>query len=167
MTVNEAKIRIENALAEMAEGFGKAQYLVKCDVQISENEIDGAPVDVTYIFGSLSLGKEDAPEDDRLYLPLDAELDDNDIVDEARFEENLAAFKSRVSPIRERLSIAENPEAELAAIIAEFDREMEEKYQQELEKLNKVARKNLIIAGIAAAVMVVIAIVIMVADKLG
>ena len=100
MTVNEAKIRIENALAEMAEGFGKAQYLVKCDVQISENEIDGAPVDVTYIFGSLSLGKEDAPEDDRLYLPLDAELDDNDIVDEARFEENLAAFKSRVSPIR-------------------------------------------------------------------
>ena len=44
---------------------------------------------------------------------------------------------------------------------------MEEKYQQELEKLNKVARKNLIIAGIAAAVMVVIAIVIMVADKLG
>lgn len=166
MTVNEAKIRIEKELAEMAAGFGNASALVKYDVQISENEIEGAPTDVTYIFGSLSLGAEDAPEEDRLYLPLDAELDDDDNIDEAKFEENLADFKAKVEPIRDRLSASENPREELATIIAEFDREMDEKYRAEIERLNAVAKKNLIWAGIVAAVAVVGAIIIMVADKL-
>lgn len=167
MTVNEVKIKIENALAEIASDFGNAQHLVKYDIQVSENEIDGAPVDITYVFGSLSLGKDGDSEDDRLYLPLDAELDDNDNVDEAKFEENLAAFKARVLPIKERLATSEDPEAELTAIIEEFDRDLEEKYMQEIEQINRAAKKNLIRAGIMAAVMVVIAVIVMVIDKIG
>lgn len=167
MTVSEAKIRIENELREAAQGFGAAEHLVKYSVEISENEIDGAPVDITYVFGSLSLGKEDASEDDRLYLPLDAELDDEDNISDERFEENLTAFKARLAPIKERLTGADDPEAELAAIIAEFDREMDEKYRLEIEKLNKIAKRNLIIAAVAAGVMLVVATVIMVLGRLG
>jgi hypothetical protein len=44
---------------------------------------------------------------------------------------------------------------------------MDEKYRAELERLNKVAKRNLTIAALAAAGAAVLAIVILVAQKLG
>ena len=166
MTVNETKVRIEAELAKIVEGFGKASDYVSCSVQISENEIDGAPTDITYIFGSLAIGKPGASEDDKLYLPLDAELDDDDNVDEAQFEKNLADFCKIVEPIQARLRSADDLDAEVDAIIAEFDKKVEEKYHEEIERLNRITKKNLMTAGIAAALMLVIATIIMVIDKL-
>ena len=166
MTVNETKIRIEAELEKIVESFGKAADYVSHSVQISENEIDGAPTDITYIFGSLAIGKPGASEDEKLYLPLDAELDDDDIVDEAQFEKNLAEFIKIVEPIRARLCAAEDLDAEVDAIIAEFDKNVEQKYNEEIERLNRIAKKNLITAGLAAALMLVIATIIMVIDKL-
>lgn len=165
MTVIETKNRIEAELAELAAGFGNAADRVKYEVQISENEIDGAPTDITYIFGSLIIGKADAPEEDKLYLPLDAELDDEDNVDEERFNKNLEVFKARVAPIRERLVNAEDVDAEITAIIADFDSEMERKYQEEIDRLNRVAKRNLITAGLAAVGLAVIAAIILLIDR--
>ena len=167
MTVNETKTRIEAELEKIAEGFGKASEYVSYGVQISENEIADAPVDITYIFGSLAIGKPGANEDERLYLPLDAELDDDDNVDEGKFEKNLAEFKALVAPIRDRLLAADDLDAEVEAIIADFDKDMDEKYRAEIERLNKIAKKNLLIAGVSAAAMLVIAAIIMIIDKLG
>lgn len=166
MTVNETKVRIESELQKIKEGFGNASDYVSCSVQISENEIDGAPTDITYIFGSLAIGKPGAGEDEKLYLPLDAELDDDDNVDEAQFEKNLGDFVKIVEPIRARLCAAENLDTEVEAIIAEFDKNVEQKYNEEIERLNRIAKKNLITAGLAAALMLVIATIIMVIDKL-
>ena len=166
MTVNETKVRIESELAKIAESFGKASDYVSYSVQISENEIEGATTDITYIFGSLAIGKPGANEDEKLYLPLDAELDDDDNVDEAQFEKNLKAFTKIVEPIRARLCATENLDSEVDAIIAEFDKNVEQKYNEEIERLNRIAKKNLITAGIAAALMLVIATVILVIDKL-
>ena len=166
MTVTETKNRIETELAEVAASFGKAASRVRYEVQAGENEIADAPTDITYIFGSLIIGKEGASEDEMLYLPLDAELDDDDNVDEERFNKNLEAFKARVAPIRDRLIAAEDTDAEIEAIIAEFDRDMEEKYREEIEKLNRAAKKNLITAGLTALAMALIAVIVLVIDKL-
>ena len=95
MTVLETKQRIENELKEIAESFGAASSLVKYSVEVDVNHIEGAPEDITAIFGSLSIGPEGAEGNDRLYLPLDAELDDDDIIDEGKFEESLSKFKAR------------------------------------------------------------------------
>ena len=68
--------------------------------------------------------------------------------------------------IRDRVLASENYNEEVKLIIEEFDREMDEKYRQEMERLNRVAKRNLTIAGVAAAIAVVVAIVVLVAEKL-
>ena len=166
MTVNETKQRIESELKAVAESFGAASTLVNYSVEIDVNPIDGAHDDITYVFGSLSIGPEGADENDKLYLPLDAELDDDDIVDEEKFEKNLAKFNEKVSAIRDRLLAADDYNAEVKAIIEDFDREMDEKYRVEIEKLNRAAKRNLIIAAAASAAAAVIAIIVLVIDKL-
>ena len=167
MTVKETKERIEAELKAVAESFGKASSLVKYDVEVEVNMIEGAPEDVTYVFGSLSIGPEGCEDADRLYLPLDAELDDDDIVDETKFEENLETFKAKAFEIRDRILASDNYNAEAVAIIEEFDRDMDEKYRAELERLNYVAKRNLTIAAIAAAGAAVLAIIVLVIGKLG
>ena len=166
MTVLETKQRIEKELQAVAESFGDASALVKYSVEVEVNHIEGAPVDVTYVFGSLSVGPEGSEDNDRLYLPLDAELDDDDIVDEAQFEESLAKFKEKAGEIRDRILASDDYNKEATAIIEEFDREMDEKYRAELEKLNRIAKRNLTIAGVAAAVAAVVAIAILVIQKI-
>ena len=160
MTVAETKQRIENELNAAKESFGEASSLVSCSVDVEVNHIEGAPVDITYVFGALSIGPSGASEDDRLYLPLDAELNDDDTVDEESFEQTLATFEKKVAEIRERVLASEDYEAEVKAIILDFDREMEEKYLAEIERLNKVAKRNLIIAAAATGAAAVFALLI-------
>lgn len=167
MTVLETKTRIENELNAVKESFGAASSLVKCSVDVEVNAIEGAQDDVTYVFGSLSIGPEGAEENDRLYLPLDAELDDDDNVDEEAFNKNLEAFNERVAKIRDRILASRDFNAEAKAIIEEFDREMDEKYKSELERLNRVAKRNLTIAAIATAGAAVVALIILVINRLG
>lgn len=166
MTVAETKQRIENELIAAKESFNEASKLVSYSIDVEVNNIEGAPVDVTYVFGSLSIGASDASEDDRLYLPLDAELNDDDTVDDEAFDRNLEAFKERVAEIRDRVLASEDHEAEVKTIIADFDREMEEKYQAELEKLNRIAKRNLTIAAILTASAAVLAAVAILLSKL-
>ena len=166
MTVNETKLRIENELIAAKESFGEAASLVTYAVEVDVNEIEGAKEDITFIFGSLSIGPEGAEENDRLFLPLDAELDDDDNVDEESFNKSVETFKARVEKIRDRLLGAEDYTSEIKAVIEDFDREMDEKYQAELDRLNKIAKRNLTIAAIAAAGAAVLAIIILVIDKL-
>ena len=166
MTVNETKQRIENELKAIAESFGDAASLVKYEVDVEVNLIEGAPEDVTCVLGSLSIGPDGAGDDDRLYLPLDAELDDNDIIDAEKFEEELAKFKEKVVDIRDRVLASDDYNAAIKLIIEEFDREMDEKYRAEIERLNKVAKRNLTVAAVAAAAAAVIAVAILVIDKL-
>ena len=45
-------------------------------------------------------------------------------------------------------------------------RSMEAKYQAEMERINSVAKRNLIIAGVATAIAAVVAIAVLVAEKL-
>jgi len=166
MTVNETRVRIENELKAVAESFGEASSLVKYDVDVEVNVIEGAPEDITSVLGSLSIGPAGSEDEDRLYLPLDAELDDDDIVNEELFLENLKSFKAKAESIRDRILASEDYDAEVKAIIEEFDREMDEKYREELERINRVAKRNLTIAAVAAVVAAVVAIIVLVADKL-
>ena len=166
MTVNEIRERIKNELIAAKESFGEASSIVDYIVDVEENNIEGAPVDVTCVFGSLTFGTPDASEDDKLYLPLDAELNDDDTVDDEAFEKSLELFKERVNDIRERVLASSDYEAEIKAVIADFDRDMEEKYLAEVERLNKIAKRNLAIAGIATAAAAVLAAVILILQKL-
>lgn len=166
MTVNQTKERIENELSAIKESFGAASPLVNYSVEVEVNDIEGAPVDVTFVFGSLSIGPEGSDENDRLYLPLDAELDDDDNVNEEAFEENLKVFKERIEEIREAVLSSDDYNEAVKKIIADFDTEMERKYQEEIERLNRISRRNLIVAAVATAIAGVAAIIILVAQKL-
>ena len=167
MTVIETKEKIENELKAVVESFGNASHLVNYSIEVEVNSIEGAHDDITYVFGSLSIGPEGAEENDRLYLPLDAELDDDDNVDEEAFGKNLEAFKERANAIKDRVLASEDYNSEVKAIIEEFDKEMDEMYHKELDRLNRVAKRNLTIAAIATAGAAILALVILVINKLG
>ena len=167
MTVIETKTKIENELKAVVESFGDAKHLVNYSIDIEVNSIEGAHDDITYVFGSLSIGPEGAEDNDRLYLPLDAELDDDDNVDEVAFGKNLEDFKEKANAIKDRILASEDYNAEAKAIIEEFDREMDEMYKKELYRINRIAKRNLTIAAIATAGAALLALVILVINKLG
>ena len=166
MTVNEAKNRIENELKAAKESFGNASNLVDYSIEVEVNNIEGGSNDITYVFGSLSIGPEGAEDNDKLFLPLDAELDDDDNVMEDVFEKNLETFKARVAEIKDRLLAAEDYTSEVKAVIEDFDREMDEKYKAEIDRLNRIAKRNLVIAAVATACAAVLGIIVLVIDKL-
>ena len=153
MTVLETRERIEKELIAAKESFGEASSLVSYSID-------------TYVFGSLAFGAPDAEEDDKLYLPLDAELNDDDTVDEESFESALTVFNERVSEIRERVLASDDYVAEIQAIIADFDRDMEEKYLAEVERLAKIRKKELLLATGAIAAAAVFALAIFIISKL-
>ena len=166
MTVLETKERIEKELIAAKESFGEASYLVNYDIDVEVNHIEGAPVDVTYVFGALSFGAPGAGEDDRLYLPLDAELNDDDTVNAEAFEENIAVFNKRVTELRERILGSSDYEAEVKAIIEDFDRAVEEEYQREVERRRRAAKRDLLIAVGAIAVAAVLGTAIFIIQRL-
>lgn len=153
MTVLETRERIEKELSAAKESFGEASSLVSYSID-------------TYIFGSLAFGAPDAEEDDKLYLPLDAELNDDDTVNEESFENSLAIFNERVSEIRERVLASDDYAAEIQAIIADFDRDIEEKYLAEVERLAKLRKRDLLIATGAMLAALVFAMAIFLIKKL-
>ncbi len=165
MTVLETRERIEKELIAAKESFGEASTLVNYSIDIDVNLIEGAPEDITYVFGSLAFGAPDADENDKLYLPLDAELSDDDTVDEENFEKTLAIFHERVSEIRERVLASDDYAAEVQAIIADFDRDMEEKYLAEVERLRRAAKRDLLIATGAILAAAVFAMAIFIIKK--
>ena len=153
MTVLETRERIEKELIAAKESFGEASSLVSYSID-------------TYVFGSLAFGAPDAEEDDKLYLPLDAELNDDDTVDEESFENSLAVFNERVSEIRERVLASDDYAAEIQAIIADFDRDIEEKDLAEVERLAKLRKRDLLIASGAMLAALVFAMAIFLIKKL-
>ena len=153
MTVLETRERIEKELIAAKESFGEASSLVSYSID-------------TYVFGSLAFGAPDAEEDDKLYLPLDAELNDDDTVDEESFEKTLEVFHARVDEIRERVLASDDYAAEIQAIIADFDRDIEEKYLAEVERLAKLRKRDLLIATGAMLAALVFAMAIFLIRKL-
>lgn len=166
MTVNETKLIIENELKAAKESFGEASSLVEYSLDVEVNTIEGASDDITCVLGSLSIGPEGSTDDDRLFLPLDAELDDDDNVNSERLYKSIEIFKAKVTEIRDRILASNDYSAEAKAVIEDFDRELDEKYRAEIDKLNKVAKRNLIYAAIAAAAAAVTAILVLVLDKI-
>ena len=166
MTVTETRKRIEEELIAAKESFGEASELVSYTTDALVNGDENALENMPYVFGSLSIAPEGAEEDDKLYLPLDAEINDNDTVDEAAFETSVKVFRERVASIRERVLASDDYNEAVKAVIADFDREMEEKYMAEMEKLNKIAKRNLIIAAVATAAAAVFAAVIILIQRL-
>ena len=166
MTVNETKLIIENELKAAKESFGEASSLVEYSLDVEVNTIEGASDDITCVLGSLSIGPEGSTDDDRLFLPLDAELDDDDNVNSERLYKSIEIFKAKVKEIRDRILASNDYSAEAKAVIEDFDRELDEKYRAEIDKLNKVAKRNLIYAAIAVAAAAVTAILVLVLDKI-
>ena len=166
MTILETRERIEKELIAAKESFGEASALVSYSIDIDVNLIEGAPEDITYVFGSLAFGAPDADENDKLYLPLDAELSDDDTVDEEAFEKTLEVFHARVDEIRERVLASDDYAAEIQAIIADFDRDIEEKYLAEVERLAKLRKRDLLIASGAMLAALVFAMAIFLIKKL-
>lgn len=150
MTTNELRNRINEELAH-------ADALLR--------DIDGIVYSATleetdrtaYMFGVVMIGTEGMADGDRIYLSLEGEIDINDVVNEEKLASDAAAFRERIEGIAARLAAADDKGAEILAIGGEMDRELDERYQAELDRLNATTKSNLRVALTAAGVLVAVA----------
>lgn len=152
MTIAELKNRILEELShadELLSAIEGIEYTAKLE------ETDRS----AYMFGVVMIGTEGMKDEDRVYLSLEGDIDINDVVDGEKLEADARDFRERLEKIAARLSSAEDKGAEILAIGAEIDKELDEKYQAELDRLNAVTKSNLKVALGAAAVLVIVAAV--------
>ncbi len=110
-----------------------------------------------YMFGVVMIGTEGMADGDKIYLSLEGEIDINDVVNEEKLAADATAFRERIEGICARLAAAEDKGAEILAIGGEMDRELDERYQAELDRLNATTKSNLRVALTAAGVLVAVA----------
>jgi len=165
MNVSKAKEKIENALkfAEMElSGLG---INVTSELEVAGNELDGGEVDVLMLLGSLAISADGLTEDDTYYDSIDVKVT-ADEVDENLLENAVNAFCERVSAIKTRLAIAEDPAAAVKEMGLEVDRELETKYREEMAREHKAVKRDLRIAIIATVGLLLVALAFVVVSSL-
>lgn len=159
MTINEAKIRLDEEMKyadSLLSDIDGIKYYARVDETTRD---DDGEVRTVFLFGAIMLATPEMEDEDRVYLSLDAEIDINDNIDTATFEADAAKLRARLEKIRERLLSAEDKAAEIAAIGKDIDREIDEEYRAEIERLNASTKHNLKVAMMGAALLLVVAAV--------
>ena len=150
MTVNELREGI-NAELSYAEGLLKDIDGIIYSAKLEETDRSA------YMFGVVMIGTEGMEDGDKVFLSLEGEIDINDVVDGEKFNKDAASFRERISAICERLSSAEDKAAEIIAIGKEIDKELDDRYQAEIDRPNASTKSNLTVALMAAGVLIVVA----------
>lgn len=152
MTINGLRDRINGELAHADELLRDIDGIV---YSATLEETDRT----AYMFGVVMIGTEGMADGDRIYLSLEGEIDINDEVNEEKLNSDAAAFRERLEGICARLAAADDKGAEILAIGGEMDRELDERYQAELDRLNATTKSNLRVALTAAGVLVAVAVI--------
>ncbi len=167
MTVIEARTRLDEEMKRAEEALSGIPGVV-CEARVEETSHtdDNGEVSVAYLFGAVMLCAEGSLDKDKLYLSVNAEIDIDGNVNGERLEEEASALREKLDPMRERLLAAEDKAAEIEAIGKEIDAEIDERFREEVERLNASTKHNLIVAAIGCAVMLFVALVCILAERL-
>ena len=155
MNVNEAKQRIESTLAAAETLLSGLGINVTSEIEVTGNELDGGEVDVLMILGSLAISADGLTEDDTYYDSIDVKVS-GDEIDEGVLENAIAAFCERVADIKAKLAGASDPAEAVRQMGLAVDEELETKYREELAREHKAVKRDLKIAIIATAALLLV-----------
>ena len=154
MTVNELKIALNGEMEwakELLSDIDGIEYTA---------EVEGAE-ESSYTFGVVMLGTEEMTEDERIYISLEADINDDDTVDEADFNEQVQAFRTGLCDIAALLRGSDDKRTALLEIGSKIDEELDRAYAAEMEKINReTSERHWIAIGATAVILIVAAVCI-------
>ncbi len=165
MNLNDARLKIEEALSSAEAELAVLGILVSGEIDIAENELDSGEREPLVILGSLAVSAEGLGEDDIYYLSIEAKVTEGE-VDESELDAAIAAYKERVTGLRARLEGQTDIAEALREAGKEIDEELEEQFRKELEKTDKLVKRDLKIAICATVLMLIAAVVFVVVSKI-
>ncbi|MBQ2793916.1 MAG: hypothetical protein IJF05_04385 [Clostridia bacterium] len=150
MTVNELKIALEGEMQwarELLSGIEGIEY--SAEVEGSEES--------SYTFGAVMLGTEGMSDEDRIYISLEVDINDDDTVDKEELDGQIESFRENLSEIAAALKDSEDKTATILEVGKRIDAELDAAYAAELERINRETSDRLWIAIGATAVILVVA----------
>lgn len=161
ISINEAKVYLENEIKKAEGMFESLPVSVKGDVSTTYNDTE-AGEELIAMFGAVSISTEELEENEIVFLSLDAEViyspsTDTAVVDTTLLDERRDEFFARLSEIRTRLEGSDNVSATIRELNKEMDEQLQKEYEEMLEKLNASSRSNLKFALICTAALLLVA----------
>lgn len=165
MIYTEAKEKITALLNEAKAKLDTLGISVATESEIIENKITDEESEPLLIMGALALTAEGFSEDDTYYISIDARVEGGE-VDEAAIDEAAPKFHERVDAAYARLSAAEDMSATLLEMGREVDEELERIYQAEIEREQRLMKRDLKIALMGAGVILLATVIALIIKAL-
>ena len=159
MKLNELKEIFDKELGAAKEKLEALGLTALPTVEVQENALEGGESEVVSVLATLAVSAEGLSEEDLLYICMSEDPDEAGEFDGERCEEDVRDFRAHVELLAERAGSTENKAEAVRAVCREIDREVAEKYQAELDKMNASVKKNLKIAIVATVALLAVAAV--------
>ena len=165
MTYTEAKEKIEALLTEARAKLEPLGITVSTETELVENRISETEVEPLMLLGAVALTMDGLTEDDTYYVSIEARIEDGEVSD-AALEEAVPKFHDRIDAVYERLSAAEDKTATLVEMGKEVDAELERLYEEEVARSERAMKRDLKLAIIGSAAIIILVIVAVILSKL-
>ena len=172
MNSKEAKRLIEAKLDELCSLFKNKGLIYSRDCVICTNTTEQGEEDELLVNGYLAVSEQPLSDDDDgegvLLFTVDADLDENGECDGTVLNAELSALTEKAKAAADKINAVSEEEAKraLCLILAEEKAKEAEEYKLELERLNKATKRSLNIALIGAGLLVVVAALCLLIEKL-
>ena len=107
--------------------------------------VEGAE-DSSYTFGVVMIGAPGMSDDERIYISLETDINDDDTVNKEDLDEQAESFRIGLSDIAAALRASEDKAATLSEIGTKIDEKLDEAYAEELAKIDRESSERLKIA---------------------
>ena len=151
MTISELKSRLNEEMEWAKELFSDID-----GIEFSAH-VEGAE-DSSYTFGVVMIGAPGMSDEERIYVSLEADIDQDDNVDGEDFVDQAESFRIGLSDIAAALRASEDKAATLSEIGKSIDEKLDEAYAEELAKIDRESSERLKIAvGATIAILLLAA----------
>lgn len=139
MTISELKVRLNEEMEWATELFSDIE-----GIEFSAH-VEGAE-DSSYTFGVVMIGAPGMSDDERIYISLETDINDDDTVNKEDLDEQAESFRIGLSDIAAALRASEDKAATLSEIGTKIDEKLDEAYAEELAKIDRESSERLKIA---------------------
>ena len=143
MTISELKVRLNKEMEWATELFSDIE-----GIEFSAH-VEGAE-DSSYTFGVVMIGAPGMSDDERIYISLETDINDDDTVNKKDLDEQAESFRIGLSDIAAALRASEDKAATLSEIGTKIDEKLDEAYAEEHTNVKNLSSVGCIIVKIIA-----------------
>ena len=163
MTLNEVKALFEEELEAAKAKLEATGFIAIPSIEVEENELEEGGSEVVSVLATLAVSADGLSEDDVLYICMSEDPKTDGEFDGESCQADVDDFRAHVELVVSRAEETDDKAEAVRQVCREIDREIAEKYQAEVDKMNAAVKKNLktaIIATVALLAVAAICIVI-------